>query len=87
MLKAFLALLVLAGLGWLYGGRLVSLSRLAREVAELQAQERQLLTEIDALEGQLATASDPAVVEAWARNLLGWGYPDEFKLIVRREAP
>ncbi len=82
-----LAALVLAGLGWLYGSRLIGLSRLAGEVAALQAQERQLLAEIEALEGQLASATDPEVVEAWARNLLGWGYPDEFKLIVRSEPP
>jgi len=34
------------------------------------------------LKQRLAVADDPEVVEQEARSILGWGYPDEQRLIV-----
>lgn len=58
--------------------------RLAHEVATLQAEHQALLREIQSLQAQLAQAEDPAVVEARAREELGWGYPDELLLVIDR---
>ena len=76
--------LLVGGLGWLYGGRFVTMHRLSHEVAALEAQHQALLREIQSLKDQLARADDPAAVEARAREELCWGYPDELLLVIDR---
>lgn len=77
-----LAVLVLGTLGWLFGSRLVTWGRLSAEVNALRAQEEAMLQEIAELRERLAVADNPEVVEREARSTLGWGYPDEQRLIV-----
>ncbi len=77
-----LVALVIGGLGWLYGSRLVAMGRLSAEVRCLKQREENLLREIAALRERLDEADDPEVVEKEARAILGWGYPDERRLIV-----
>jgi len=77
-----MAVLVLGTLGWLFGSRLVTWGRLSVEVDALRAQEEAMLREISELKQRLAVADDPEVVEQEARSILGWGYPDEQRLIV-----
>jgi len=82
LLAIGMAVLVLGALGWLFGSRLVTWGRLSVEVDALRAQEEAMLREISELKERLAVAGDPEVVEQEARSLLGWGYPDEERLIV-----
>jgi len=77
-----LVALVIGGLGWLYGSRLVAMGRLSAEVRDLRQSEENLLREIAALRERLDEADDPAVVEEEARRVLGWGYPDEERLVL-----
>jgi cell division protein FtsB len=77
-----LVALVIGGLGWLYGSRLVAMGRLSAEVRYLKQSEENLLREIAALRERLDEADDPAVVEEEARRVLGWGYPDEERLVL-----
>ncbi len=74
--------LVLGGLGWLYGGRFLAIHHLSSEVGGLKAEHQALLHEIQSLKDQLTELDDPALVEARAREELGWGYPDEFLVLI-----
>ena len=74
-------LLVVAGLGWLYGSRFLAMHRLAAEVAVLKGEVAELARGNQELQEELAHADDPAVVERKAREELGWGYPDEVLVI------
>lgn len=75
-------MLILGGLGWLFGSRLLTLGRLSAEVEALRAQEEAALRQIAQLEERLAEADDPEVIEQEARSTLGWGYPEEKRLIL-----
>ncbi len=77
-----LALLVLGGLGWLYGGRLWHLTRLSAEAEALHREETDLLRTRAELRDRLEVAEDPEVVERSARRVLGWGYEDEELVIL-----
>ena len=77
--------LLFGGLGWLYGGRFWAMHRLAGEVAGLEAEHQSLLREIQHLQEELSRVDDPAVVEARAREELGWGYPDEVLVLIEGE--
>ena len=85
LLALGVVVLLLGGLGWLYGGRFWAMHQLAGEVAGLEAQHQALLREIRSLQGELARVDDPAVVEARAREELGWGYPDEVLVLIEGE--
>lgn len=80
-----LGILVLGGLGWLYGSKLAELSGVTAEVRALQDEERALLRERAELRERLEEADDPGIVEAEARRVLGWGYEGEEKLILPEE--
>lgn len=79
-----MAVLVLGALGWLFGSRLVTWGRLSVEVDALRSQEEAMLREISELKERLAMADAPEVIEREARSVLGWGYPDEERLLVIR---
>ncbi len=82
---AVLVLLVLGGLGWLYGGRLWLLTHLSAEAEALHKEETDLLRTRAELRDRLDVASDPEVVETTARRVLGWGYEDEELVILLEE--
>ncbi|MGC9529132.1 MAG: hypothetical protein ACP5G2_00725 [Candidatus Bipolaricaulaceae bacterium] len=75
-------LVVLGGLGWLYGARFVAMHRLGDQAHALQVREELLRQAIADLQGRLAAADHPAVVEEEARRILGWGFPDEERLLL-----
>jgi len=68
--------LVLGGLGWLFGGRLVHLARLSRQASALQSAEIELVRARGEHRETLARAEDPEFIERRAREL-DWGYPEE----------
>ena len=83
MLLGLLALMV-GGLGWLYGSRFLAMHRLAGEVAVLRTQADQLAQDNQRMEEQLAHIAEPSTVERLARESLGWAYPDEVLVILKR---
>ncbi len=74
--------LVVGGLGWLYGSKLAQLVSVSADVRDLHKQEASLLRQRSELRDRLDEADEPEVVEAEARRVLGWGYEDEEKLIL-----
>ena len=81
-LRLAIALVILAGLGWLYGSRFWTMARFYSEVGVYDEQAESLRQEIAQLEQKLAQADDPNVVEAEARRLLRLGFPTEELVIL-----
>jgi len=74
--------LIVGGLGWLYGSTLAELLSLRVEVAALHKRESELAHTRDHLQDKLESAEEPEVVEEMARQVLGWGYEDEELVIL-----
>ncbi len=74
--------LVVGGLGWLYGSTLTELLSLRGDVAKLRERESTLMDERAELRDKLESADEPEVVEEMARRILGWGYEDEELVII-----
>lgn len=79
-----LAVLMLGGLGWLFGGRLVHLAHLSRQASALQSEEIGLVRTRTQHRQTLERLDDPDFIEQLAREQ-GWGYPDE--ILVNVEEP
>jgi len=76
-----MTVLLLGGLGWLFGGHLVQLAQLSRQASALQSEETGLVRARTQHRQTLERLDDPDFIEELAREQ-GWGYPDETLVIV-----
>lgn len=79
-----LAVVIVLGLGWVFGTRVYAIRQAEAELRAFRAQEAALHAEIAVLRRKLAEASLPQVVEREARQKLRWGFPDEERIIIVR---
>ncbi|MCR4392108.1 MAG: septum formation initiator family protein [Candidatus Acetothermia bacterium] len=77
-------LLLIGGLGWLFGSRWVAIERTAAELQALRTDVERLSQQIARLQQELAVATRPEVVEREARKQLQWGFPNEERVVVLR---
>ncbi len=81
----FLCVVLLGGVGALFGLRARAIARTAREIQALREEQNRLWAHIEELRAELARAADREVVEQKAREILRWAYPDEeLVLLIRR---
>lgn len=79
-----LLLLILFGVGTVFGLRARAIALTAREVESLRKEQAKVWAEIEKLRLELAQAATPKVVEQKAREILRWVYPDEELVILIR---
>ncbi len=79
---ALAGVLVVGGLGWLYGSKIAELISVTAHVQSLQQEETALLRQRAQLRESLEVVDEPEVVEAEARRVLRWGYENEELLIL-----
>lgn len=80
-----LGLLILAGIGALFGLRLRAIAIAAGEVQSLREKQNQLWRDIGELQASIRQATDPKVIEEKAREILRFAYPDEELVILIRK--
>ncbi|MGB9757003.1 MAG: FtsB family cell division protein [Candidatus Bipolaricaulaceae bacterium] len=80
-----LTILVLAGIGAIFGLRIRAIAVTSNEVRALREKQSALWVEIEKLNAELKKADDPKVVEEKAREILRWAYPDEDLVILIRK--
>ncbi|MBC7093266.1 septum formation initiator family protein [Candidatus Bipolaricaulota bacterium] len=84
LLPAVGALVLIGGLGWVFGSRWVAIQRTGGELQALRADVERLSQQIARLQQELAVATRPEVVEREAREQLQWGFPNEERVVVLR---
>ncbi len=78
------ALVVVLGLGALFGLRLYAIQKAQERVWTLREKQASLQAEILELQQAVKDAEKPETVERLAREVLRWGYPEEELVILIR---